>query len=347
MRSRPVGARSFVASALLISLLGCGDEAESPLAPESEPALATTAAALSFVSVSAGWDHSCGVTADPHAYCWGNNQVGQLGTSDKVRRLIPTLVSGGLAFGSVDGGNFNTCGVTTGNQAYCWGRNRPNGWKTAPTLVSQTLRFVQVSAGADHVCGITAAGKAYCRGANSSGQLGDGTTIERSVPTPVAGGHVFRQISTSDYHTCAVTQDNRAYCWGDNAFGEIGDGTAGGADVLLRLKPVAVKGGLYFRQISAGTVFTCGLTTDNRAYCWGSNLYGQLGDETLTDRTRPTAVHGGRLFSQLDAGNSHVCAVSMANNGFGWGRGTSAQPLGLGIHNPTVQFHVDLYFSDL
>jgi hypothetical protein len=65
-------------AALLVAALGCRDDAESPTAPESGPALTTTAtAALSFRQVSAGFFHSCGVTPDNRAYCWGDNGFGE------------------------------------------------------------------------------------------------------------------------------------------------------------------------------------------------------------------------------------------------------------------------------
>jgi alpha-tubulin suppressor-like RCC1 family protein len=318
--------RLIAMAAIGAGLIGCNEGAAPETGPEGGPAASLAAtAAPAFATVTTGGDHSCAVTPGTRAYCWGGNTAGQLGTSDKTKRLTATPVSNDPPFEALDAGTFNTCGVTTDHRAWCWGRNRPNGTRTTPTLVSETLRFTQVSAGADHVCGITASGKAYCRGVNSAGQLGDGSTTTRSAPVPVAGGHTFRQISTSDYHTCAVTVDDRAFCWGDNAFGQIGDGTAGGSDMLLRPTPVAVKGRLRFKTISAGTIFTCGLTTDDRAWCWGSNLYGQLGDETLTDRTKPTSVHGGKRFIQLNAGNSHVCAVASDDRGFCWGRGAEGQ----------------------
>jgi alpha-tubulin suppressor-like RCC1 family protein len=319
---------------LAIALVLLGLNACRQDAPTSSDAIPTdglaSVSAPAFVFVTVGWDHSCGVTAGNVGYCWGNNQAGQLGVGDKTKRLTPAPLFGGLPFATVEAGNFNTCGVTTANRAYCWGRNVPNGTRTRPTLVSSTLAFVQVSAGSNHFCGITTSGAAYCRGANESGQLGDGTRIERAQPVPVVGGLRFRQLSTSDYHTCGVTRDDQAYCWGDNVFGQAGNGAAGGDQALSYTEPMRVAGDLRFKSVSAGTIFTCGITLAGRAYCWGSNLYGQLGDETLIDRTRPTAVHGGHLFVQLDAGNSHVCGVTDDHGGYCWGRGAEGQ-LGIGF----------------
>jgi alpha-tubulin suppressor-like RCC1 family protein len=82
-----------------------------------------------------------------------------------------------------------------------------------------------------------------------------------------------------------VATGNLAYCWGTNFSGELGDGTT-----TTRLAPVPVAGGLQFRQVSAGTNHTCGVTTGNVAYCWGLNDFGQLGDGTRDARLAPAAV---------------------------------------------------------
>lgn len=326
---------ALTAAGLAVGLGACQEPAE-PVDPSSDATVmvAATVAAPAFALVSTGWDHTCGIGTDARAWCWGANQYGQLGTANTARSLTAVAVSGELSFEDLSSGDGNTCGAATGDLPYCWGRNGPSGTSTLPTKVDPSIRLVQVAAGTDHVCGLTAAGQAYCRGVNGSGQLGDGTTVDRSTLVAVAGSHVFRHISVSSYHTCAVSTDDRAFCWGDNSFGQLGDGnTGGGSTAISRVRPTAVAGGLRFRTISAGSIFTCGLTTDDRAYCWGSNLYGQIGDETLTDRTTPTAVHGGRQFTQLDAGNSHVCAVSTDHRGFCWGRAAEGQ-LGSGVFDP-------------
>ena len=106
----------------------------------------------------------------------------------------------------------------------------------------------------------------------------------------MAGGRRYRLISQGTGHTCAVTTADRAFCWGDNQSGALGDGTT-----TPRLAPVAVAGGLDLNGVTVGSSalganFTCGRTAANRAYCWGSNLFGQLGDGTETDRLTPTPV---------------------------------------------------------
>lgn len=79
------------------------------------------AGGLLFRSISAGGQHSCGVTTDSLAYCWGANTSGQLGDSSQLDRATPVLVRGGLQFSDVRAGAAFTCGLTTGLVLYCWG----------------------------------------------------------------------------------------------------------------------------------------------------------------------------------------------------------------------------------
>jgi alpha-tubulin suppressor-like RCC1 family protein len=168
---------------------------------------------------------------------------------------------------------------------------------------------VQVIAGTGYSCALKASGQAYCWGSNGGGQLGDGTTTERLVPTPVAGGFTFATLSAGGI-TCGVTVSSDGYCWG--AGGRIGDGTTTNRPV-----PTPVAGGLKFASISAGVVHTCGVTTSGAAYCWG--VAGGLGDGTSTDRMVPTPVVGGLTFKQISAGFYYTCGVTTAGDAYCWG----------------------------
>src|SRR5204863_266529 len=151
---------------------------------------------LTFTAVSAGLNHTCGVTATGAAYCWGYNDLyGALGDGTTTTRLSPVLVAGGVSFAGGRAGNAYTCGVTAAGATYCWGYNG-NGQlgdgttttRLSPVLVAGSVSFAAVSAGSVHTCGVTTAGAAYCWGSNNAGQLGDGTTTTRSSPVLVAGG---------------------------------------------------------------------------------------------------------------------------------------------------------------
>ena len=81
-----------------------------------------------------------------------------------------------------------------------------------------------------------------------------------------------------------------------------------------------VIGDRRWSQVSAGAGQTCGVTTENRPYCWGNNPDGRLGDGTTTRRLQPTAVAGGLFFRQIDAGFQHTCAVrTPGDRAYCWG----------------------------
>ncbi len=118
----------------------------------------------------------------------------------------------------------------------------------------------------------------------------------------------FVQITIGGNHTCAVTSGGLIYCWGFNDFGQLGDNTT-----HSRLLPVQVKGGtLRFRRVTAGSYHTCAQTTDRKAYCWGNNIWGQLGigGTSRANRLSPVAVLGGRSFRHVEVGERVTCGVT-------------------------------------
>lgn len=196
-----------------------------------------------FEQVSTGQLHACGLTASGQAYCWGADFHGQVGSGVVSGiQTTPVAVAGGLSFIQLTAGYLQSCGLTASGAAYCWGDNSSGtlgmgavgGNHPSPTLVTGGLVFTDIAAGGlgvfpdgaqAHACGITDTGEAYCWGYNGGGQLGDGTTTNRSVPVAVVGGHRFTDIEAGVAHTCGVTTQGDIYCWGLNLGGNLGIGT--------------------------------------------------------------------------------------------------------------------------
>ncbi len=292
-----------------------------------------TVARLTFASVSAGDQHSCGITTTGDAYCWGWNLYGgALGTGDSnsfLATTTPVRVAGGLSFAAISAGTVRTCGITTGGAAYCWGDGRSgalgNGGTAnaaVPVPVAGGLNLAAISLGLQHACVVTTTGAAYCWGSNWAGQLGDGGTADSPVPVKVAGGFSFIQIAAGADHTCALTASGAAYCWGSGSAGQLGTGETSSAAT-----PVPVTGGLSFGVLTAGSGQTCGLTLAGSAYCWGVANAG-LGVDTTsgcfraTRCTTPTPVVGGLIFSALgrmSRQTQSVCVVTSAGAPYCWG----------------------------
>ena len=291
-----------------------------------------------FVSLTAGFYHTCGLTKSGSAYCWGRNTDGQLGTGTSGWENVlatPELVSGGLIFTSLTGGFYHSCGLVSDGTAFCWGHNgygqlgdgASNSPGGSPRAVAGDKHFSSLVAGDQHTCGLTLGGAAYCWGANLYGQLGDGLTTQRSLPAEVLNGLAFTRLSAGGSHTCGLTAIGTAYCWGRNEWGQLGDGTKNN-----RMAPVMVSGGHSFTNLAVGHYHTCGLDNLGYAFCWGSNAYGQRGDLGGSDSTAPLMVSGRRTFTSIVGGDSHTCALDSGLVAYCWGANWYGQ-LGNGSTN--------------
>ncbi|MFN8580648.1 MAG: hypothetical protein U0163_06665 [Gemmatimonadaceae bacterium] len=189
-------------------------------------------------AVTAGWSHSCAITTDGTAYCWGRNSAGQLGDGTTTDRGTPAPVSTALKFVSIAAGREHTCAVTTAGETYCWGRNSYGqlgagsaaaATATSPVAVETEATASVVVAGADHSCIRTRDGRALCWGRNVYGQVGDGTSVDRSKPVSPRGGLTFTSINATASHTCGTTTSGDAYCWGFNIDGQLGSGNSDNA----------------------------------------------------------------------------------------------------------------------
>lgn len=296
-----------------------------------------------LTQLAAGTNHTCGLTADGAAYCWGSNSRGQLGDGTTTDSITPTQVIGGHTFAALAAGHSHTCGITPAGDAYCWGRNfdgelgtgetsrQPN---PTPTLVTggHTYTMLTAGSGASHTCGIVPGGAAHCWGRNGYGQIGTGAT-GAPVPTPaiVTGGHTYTTLAVGVAHTCGITADGVAHCWGWNVTGQLGIG-----NTTDQPTPTPVTGVHTYTTLAPGYFHTCGITQTGDAYCWGHNLRGQIGIGAASGEffPNPTLVTGGRTYTSLTVGAGQNCATTGAGGTFCWGQNGSGQ---LGIGNTTDQ----------
>ena len=211
------------------------------------PVMVAQPPGVTFDSITAGGEHTCGLTAANQAYCWGWDEFGQLGDGDTTDQHAPVTVSGDYLFATLTAGGVHTCGKTRGGATYCWGTGlhgelgnggTDNSSIPVSVVMPSGVDSLTPTAGGNHTCGLTYLGAAYCWGSDFYGQVGHGTTTDYSTPVTVLApsGVTFASLVLGIYQSCGLTPTGAAYCWGDNWSGKLGDGTT-----TNRSAPVAVR----------------------------------------------------------------------------------------------------------
>jgi len=332
---------------------------------DAEAGVSVAPVVPAFSSVSAGAEHTCGVTAEGTVFCWGGNGRARVAPGLGERQLVPFPSRSGFGLVSA-GGNF-TCALGRDGSVSCWG-----------VLAPPAGRFRTLTSGSGYACGITGAGSAACWGANDRGQLGDGTTAARAAgaqvssdvnfemvaagdthacglleghvycwgsdergqtgtgalqtgyvtrPTEIEGDYPYLSFVTAGtHHTCVLTRTGTALCWGANDFGQLGDGSSQPRSAPRPVRPpMGGNAALTFETLSAGQRHTCAIARTKRLYCWGDNRFGQLGDGTTTQRVVPVRVNANASFVEVSAGGSHTCGVTDSGITYCWGANESGQ----------------------
>lgn len=275
---------------------------------------------------------SCAIDSDGEGYCWGDNTQGQFGNGTTINSNYPTkILKGGIS------------------------------------AISSGDKLIDIAVGSLYTCALDEHGKAFCWGWNSEGQCGSGDYVDSLVPTAIAvsptnvnsqitAQTILKQISASantpcpinEVSTCAVDSAGKGYCWGNNWLGQLGinnDAISNSAvplTVLLGVSPSAIPAGAKFSMIASGSGSTCGIA-DNKAYCWGLNSSGELGNNSKINSIFPVAVDtsNGAISSSTQLKNISVadygdivlvglaCAVDSQNKFYCWGNNDFGQ---LGNH---------------
>ena len=248
----------------------------------------TTGGATGLVAtaVAAGYGHSCALIKDGTIRCWGFNQDGQLGNGDP----------------SIDG----TAEI----------------YETKPVQVRGVTQAVSVATGAYHTCAVLASGTVQCWGYNGDGRLGNGASGGRSTtPTAVVGmpaGATAVAVVAGNYHTCALLSDKTVKCWGDNSYDQLGCGssTLPGSTVPVTVVTNAstLSPLTNVTTLALTNDHACAIQSGGSLYCWGDNLWGQLGNGVADSTT--VAVRAGTVQAvAVGTGGTHTCVVGSPTTG--------------------------------
>ena len=267
------------------------------------------AGGLTFVSLAVGHAFTCGLITTGEAFCWGANDVAQLGTGlSGISSSMPVRVAGGRAFTALAAGRRHACGLTSGGEVYCWGENTVGqsgtgspGVHGLPLIVRTTERFTAISAGDDFTCALSEFGEAFCWGNDARRQLGGGparcivgTAWDEyegehpafgpcsDVPVRVATPSNLVSLVSGPSSSCAVTAAEWVACWGDGL-----------------TNPIALEELSGERTVAIGMGIVCGLDTGGALLCSG-----------FSAQAAASVANQPWSFASLTGSASHLCAVS-------------------------------------
>ena len=325
---------------------------------------AVTINGIHFVQVSAfaSGFHTLGLTSEGSVYAWGANGNGQLGNDSPTNANSPTPVQvlgvGGSGFltgiTSVAAGTIHSVAVSGNGSVYAWGYggfgqlgdgSTANTNRKTPVQVKDVAGtgvlagITSVAAGDSYSVAVSSNGSVYAWGLNTSGQLGNGTTTNSSIPVQVkdvAGTGVLAGITSvaaGTNHSVAVSSNGSVYAWGNNGLGQLGNGsTTTPSRTPVQVLGVGGSGVLAgITSVAAGTNHSVAVSSDGSVYAWGDNSQGQLGNGTIARSLTPVRVKdvAGSGFltgiTNVAAGTLHTVAVSSDGSVYAWGYNVQGQ----------------------
>lgn len=294
------------------------------------------------VSVSAtgsASSHICSTMDDGSLYCWGNNHYGQtgIGTECTYNSYIngcngaygistPTQVNlpVGRTAEAVATGFAHTCAILDDGSVWCWGNNNygqlgvgnssnSGNWRFSPSevIMPSGTSAIAISLGDEHSCMVVDDGRLFCWGNNGYGQLGDGTSTSKNIPTQILSIFQYISVSLGSSHSCAITTLKSLNCWGWNNYQQLGinSGTYQSTTPQYTLLPA----GSQVSSVISGYRSSCAILVTMEMYCWGVDDENKLNTEYNCNNDMTNGCYGDHrgtpALVQLPTGRNAIGAI--------------------------------------
>lgn len=199
---------------------------------------------------------------------------------------------------------------------------------------ASAVQVMSIVGGYYHSLALKPDGTVWAWGDNTYGQLGDGTTVNKSAPVQVQSLSDVVAIAAGDYHSLAVKSDGTVWAWGKNDYGQLGDGTTTQKNIPVQVKGPDGSGCLSgVVAVAACSDYSFALKSDGTVWAWGQNIYGQLGDGTKVNRCTPVQVQNLSNVVAIAAKGSHCLALKSDGTVWAWGGNANGE-----LGNGTTQF---------
>ena len=303
------------------------------------------------LSLSMGGFHSSLLTISSRVFMWGLNNSGQLGDGTTTNKSNPTEITSnfplliGEKFTELSMGRNHSSVLTSNGRVFTWGSNdlgqlgdgtrisRSNPTEiTSNFSIGNNENIVNLIMGSYTSSALSSTGRVFVWGNNQNGQLGDGTTIRRTIPTeitsnfPLLIGEKITQLSMGGDHSSVLTSNGRVFTWGLNDSGQLGDGTTVSTSSPIEITsnfPIDNSEKISF--LSLGVSHSSAFSSNGRIFVWGRNGSGQLGDGTSVSKSIPIDIRANFPLSidekivSLSSGSDHSTALFESGRIFVWG----------------------------
>jgi alpha-tubulin suppressor-like RCC1 family protein len=299
----------------------------------------TLAGGANWKQIACGQTHTAAIKTDGTLWTWGANGSAQLGDNSAANRATPiTTFAGGTNWKQVACGYFHTAAIKTDGTLWLWGagslgqlgNNAATNRSTPVTTFAGGTNWKQIATrGLYHNAAIKTDGTLWVWGRNNTGQLGDNTVIDRSIPvTTFVGGTNWKQSACGANYASAIKTDGTLWSWGECIDGQLGIN----ASSTIRSIPVTTFiGGTNWKQVTCGERHIAAIKTDGTLWVWGRNVAAQLGINNTTQRNTPvTTFAGGTNWKQVFGGYQHMAAIKTDGTMWIWGENGIGQ---LGINS--------------
>jgi len=292
---------------------------------------ATTTTQSTWISVTAGNNHTLILAADGTIYSWGANDNGQLGVGDTEARSAVTKIGTANNWRTLSAGDYHSVALKTNATLWTWGFNAygqlgigNTNNQTIPLQIGSDSDWKIGSAGVGHTLAIKDDGSFWTWGRNDYGQLGFGDTVNRTTPTQLGNDTDWNNGITGNGYTIGLKNNGTLWSWGDNEYGELGLG-----DTVNRNTPNQIGNASDWSAIEAGIAHVIAIKTDGTLWVWGRNNYGQLGLADMINRNTPFQLGTYACWKVVVANDDYSTAIRSDGTLWTWGRNDYGQ-LGVG-----------------
>ena len=288
---------------------------------------------ITWRSVACGYNHSAGIKSDGTLWMWGHDNYGELGLNETNTYATSSPVQticGGNDWKHVACGYHITAAIKFDGSLWTWGVNGHGQLgdgtgvdKSSPVqTIAGGIDWKQVVCGLDVMAAIKTDGTLWLWGDNTSGQLGDGTNLISNSGASVnfspkqiyGGGTDWKQVALKEVTGAAIKTDGTLWVWGRNNYGQLGTNT--NVDSFSPIQTIV--GGNDWKQVSCGYFTTMAIKNDGSLWSWGSNDYGQLGNDTYVSTSSPVQVNIGDTYWRFVDCNNDGVVAAIKTNGSLW-----------------------------